>query len=179
MPAFQTLGGGDCGASWVSASRLHKKSPHSRARGIDNPSPSRIREILGGTDIFRWFRRSLTSSSPFPLIPAPPPPVPRPPASPRRPGRVACHAKRRTPINCTRYKGLVSTIFARAFVFIQLIVCQVFQSGCYRLAVSSLHNFIEIFSEMRSDIFLRVRRYQSPCYQKLSAPHIETFLIMP
>lgn len=41
---------------------------------------------------------------------------------------------RQTPINRTRYKGLVSTIFARAFVFIQLIVCQVFQSVATGLA---------------------------------------------
>jgi len=39
-----------------------------------------------------------------------------------------------TPINHTRYKGLVSAIFARAFVFIQLIVCQVFQSVATGLA---------------------------------------------
>lgn len=77
-----------------------------------------MKYLVHRVDIFRRFRRSLTSSLPFS-----PPLFLYPRGVPRQ-----------TPINRTRYKGLVSTIFARAFVFIQLIVCQVFQSVATGLA---------------------------------------------
>lgn len=154
MPAFQTLGGGDCGASWVSASRLRKDTVAivviTSTRAPDDPSSANSLKCFAA-NIFRWFRHSLTSSSPFS-----PPSVSA--------WRATPNADKPHAIQRTRIGDICASVR-----FYSINSLSSFSKRFYRLGVSSLRNFIEIFSEMRNDIFLRARRYQSFCYQKLSA----------
>lgn len=110
----------------------------------------RIHEILDRIDIFRWFQRSLTSSSSFPL--------------PLSAWHAMPNADKPHAIQRTRIGDICASVR-----FYSINSLSSFSKRCYRLGVSGLRNFIEIFSEMRNDIFLRVRRYQDFCYQKLSA----------
>jgi len=122
MPAFQTLGGGDCGASWVSASRLR-----CRNRRHSGGSQMRVPDDPSSADSWNTWRSASIYSAGFDALWR---------LRRRFPSLRPRGVPRQTPINRTRYKGLVS-IFARAR-FYSINSLSSFSKRCYRLGISGL-----------------------------------------
>lgn len=135
MPAFQTLGGGDCGASWVSASRLRKdccrNRRHSRAWW---PLPCGFMKCL----VLRGEYIPLVSTLFDVFVAVSPPPVS---AWRATPNADKPHAIQRIDDICASVR------------FYSINSLSSFSKRCYRLGVSGLRNFIEIFSEIGAAIY--------------------------
>lgn len=75
----------------------------------------------------------------------------------------------------TRYKGFIYRQYLRTFVFIQLIVCQVFQSVATGLACRAFVILSRFPLWNAAAIFLRVRWYRSFCYRSSPLTHRNFF----